>query len=77
MASEGSRRRVAKLRGVQDESLIEEMRAALKGDRERAEATRRRPRMDENRLGPPPNPVAADRGRQTLLGRLGLRRRQS
>ena len=62
---------------MQDESLIEEMREALKGDRERAEARRRKPPVDERRVGSALNFGAAPRHRETLLGRLGLRRRQS
>jgi hypothetical protein len=62
---------------VQDESLIEEMRAALKGDRERAEATRRKPRSDASWIGSIPDPGQEGRPRPTFFGRLALRRRKS
>ena len=62
---------------MQDESLIEEMREALKGDRERAEARRHKPRLDESRVNSAQSPDPAGRPRQSFLSRLGLRRRQS
>ena len=67
---------------MQDESLIDEMRAALKGDRERAEIRRRTTRPPEPAAAPavsadptPESPAltesAAPRG---VLVRLGLRK---
>lgn len=52
-----------------DDSLMEEMRAALKGDRERAEQRRRVPRPQKT--GPV---AAAEAPRRGVLERLGLRR---
>ena len=77
MAREGSVAAIAKSESaVQDESLIDEMRAALKGDRERADAKSRMPGPDERR-----NRVVSvgkdDRSREGLLVRLGVRRRNS
>lgn len=69
--------RTANVRGVQDESLIDEMRAALKGDRERAKANRRKPRSDASWIGAAPSSEPAGARRPTLLTRLGLRRRKS
>jgi hypothetical protein len=60
---------------VQDESLIDEMRAALKGDRERAEARSRIPGADEHRSHAA-SVEKDDRAREGLLVRLGLRRRR-
>ena len=55
-----------------DDSLMEEMRAALKGDRERAEQRRRSPRPQKSA------PVAASEvSRRSVLERLGLRRDKS
>ena len=55
-----------------DDSLMEEMRAALKGDRERAEQRRRVPRPEKTA------PVAASEApRRSVLERLGLRRDKS
>jgi len=61
---------------VQDESLIEEMRAALKGDRERAKNPRK-PRPDASWIGAAPSSEPVEAHRRTLLSRLGLRRRKS
>jgi hypothetical protein len=58
---------------VADDSLMEEMRAALKGDRERAEQRRRTPREDK----PAPAVPASDPPRRGVLERLGLRREKS
>jgi hypothetical protein len=62
---------------VQDESLIEEMRAALRGDRERAEVRRRRPSPARDPIGHEPDDGATVETRPKLLERLGLRRRKS
>ena len=48
----GSRAAAANERTVADDSLMEEMRAALKGDRERAEQRRRSPRPEKTCAGP-------------------------
>jgi hypothetical protein len=58
---------------VQDESLIDEMRAALKGDRERAEQ-RRQSAAPAPRAEPQDPPQEAPPARKGLLARLGLRR---
>jgi hypothetical protein len=61
---------------VKDESLIEEMRAALNGDRERAEQRRRGSGSAEVRE----RPAWVDPEREArpgLLARLGLRRAKS
>jgi hypothetical protein len=56
---------------VKEESQIEDMRAALRGDRERAEAALRRSSENVRALLPPEEhePVAAER-RRGLLARL-------
>jgi hypothetical protein len=56
-----------------DESLIDEMRAALKGDRERAQAKRRTPRSYSSEV-PPGSSDPVGEPRATFLLRLGLRR---
>jgi hypothetical protein len=58
---------------VKDESLIEEMRAALNGDRERAKQ-RRKPRADASWIGAPPTGEPVEAPRRSFLARLGLRR---
>jgi hypothetical protein len=62
---------------VQDESLIEEMRAALKGDRERAQARRRSPRSHAGEVPPALSSEPVGEPRATFLARLGLRRKRS
>lgn len=59
-------------RSVADDSLMDEMRAALKGDRERAEQRRRMPQ--EEKAAPVPVSEPPKRG---VLERLGLRRDKS
>jgi hypothetical protein len=61
---------------VKDESLIEEMRAALNGDRERAK-NRRKPRPDASWIGAAPSSEPVEAERRTFLGRLGIRRRKT
>jgi len=56
---------------VQDESLIEEMRAVLKDDREHAEAQRDRRRTDTSRIGASPGCEPAEARRRSVFARLG------
>ena len=55
-----------------DDSLMEEMRAALKGDRERAEQRRRMLRPEKAMPAP-----ASEPPKRGMLERLGLRRDKS
>ena len=55
-----------------DDSLMEEMRAALKGDRERAEQRRRTARPEKTAPVP-----ASEPPKRGVLERLGLRRDKS
>ena len=55
-----------------DDSLMEEMRAALKGDRERAEQRRSMPRPEKSVPVP-----ASEPPKRGVLGRFGLRRDKS